>query len=448
MSNNDKIYDLFKRNEHKLSKKPSRRAWERLEDRLDRHEHSISSNNGWARYASMVASLLLLVTIAVVLTMKTQDNTPQFASNDIILEDLPTAPTSSQQFHKIVEYQNEYKNRERRIVEGNYSQKNLKLKGDKTYTHNWKNIPNEAIAFNDVKKESKPSPKVNEISEIANVENIETSDLNALQVETVNITQIAEAVDLLVEKEEEIMPSAPIPIFEEEKSSSNTETTSSGSSVPPGSVAPTSKPSPSSAGGGGYADDMVVVESKMAKEEVAAKKDRTADYDINTNQEGYYLNDNKAKENTDEINLNIFRWILGNWEQNINGSSSTEEWKKIDEKVFKGKGYLTVNNVTLFSEKLELRKTNKGIFMIVSLDKSKKKIKYQLDSYNDSFAVFKNNKIDYPNQITLYKLSDNSFSLIMHNGDKTKMTAEQYDHFRNRNQFEKDKIIRILSKKK
>ena len=62
MKDNDKIYELFRRHEHKLDEKPSRRAWERLDARLDRHD-ARRVGPGWFKYGGMVAAVAIIATV-------------------------------------------------------------------------------------------------------------------------------------------------------------------------------------------------------------------------------------------------------------------------------------------------------------------------------------------------------------------------------------------------
>ena len=123
MKEKEKIYELFRQNEHKLTERPSSRAWERLEGRLDSHHQrrrQRHSSMGWFRYGGMVAAVLLLVATASILMMQTKTaGAPQFATTDMetSLQDKPVADNDSK-YLRIVQYQNEYhKDFGSRIVE-------------------------------------------------------------------------------------------------------------------------------------------------------------------------------------------------------------------------------------------------------------------------------------------------------------------------------------------
>lgn len=65
MSQNDKIYDLFRRNAHQLDEKPSSRVWERLETKLNQ-EKSLKKGTKRTlvlRYSGIAAAVALMVAI-------------------------------------------------------------------------------------------------------------------------------------------------------------------------------------------------------------------------------------------------------------------------------------------------------------------------------------------------------------------------------------------------
>ena len=427
MSDNDKIYELFRRHEHKLDEKPSRRAWERLDARLDRHD-ARRVTPGWFKYGGMVAAVLILVVTATMLTLNTQMENEQFASlekSDAMespLLDFETAGNNDD-YLRIVAYQKEYKNRGSRITEQEMAG-NLKPRGSKTKKASSPTMSvdvDQAIAANDIIEEA---PEM--LYEDAEDEMI-VQDIAPVEKPTAMEEKAEEAI-----KEES-------KVAEVEKKKLTTEANApvKATATAPGMPEPIA---PSvAAGNAGYEVEM--------KEEVRSAKsnigivEESVSYDVNAEDDSYAGMD--AKE---DLSLTSFEWVLGSWKGNINGSESTEKWTKIDASTYKGKGTLKVGGTTLFSEKLEIKKTSVGTYLTVSLDKKNKRVAYRMTSNEGGTIVFENRSVSYPQKIVMKKNANNSFSMTMQNGSTESLDSNQIQYLENRNSIVGEKLIRSLKK--
>ena len=92
------IEELFRANQHKLTERPSRQAWEKLEGRLDKHRgrHRIGRGN----YYKMVAALAFLVVMVGALSLSTKNKAARNAAVD--LEEMDTS--HSQEALQVVEF--------------------------------------------------------------------------------------------------------------------------------------------------------------------------------------------------------------------------------------------------------------------------------------------------------------------------------------------------------
>lgn len=72
MKNNKDISDLIRENQHKLNERPSPRAWEKLESKLDNHHQK--SRTFLYRKLAMAAAVVALVAVISLLAVVTQSN--------------------------------------------------------------------------------------------------------------------------------------------------------------------------------------------------------------------------------------------------------------------------------------------------------------------------------------------------------------------------------------
>src|SRR5690606_25908045 len=79
--------------------------------------------------------------------------------------------------------------------------------------------------------------------------------------------------------------------------------------------------------------------------------------------------------------LSDLNWVLGKWQ--VNESNNFEEWEKIDDHLFRGKGYVVKNNDTLITETIEIVRQGKELFYIpvVSGQNEGKPIPFKLISH-------------------------------------------------------------------
>jgi len=95
MEDDNKLFDLFRENEHKLHEFPSNNAWRRLEQRLDAHRRR--TRIAMLRPYAMAASLVLLVGMIALITWVSDTMQQERSQGDARfaqLEDLPPASGS------------------------------------------------------------------------------------------------------------------------------------------------------------------------------------------------------------------------------------------------------------------------------------------------------------------------------------------------------------------
>ncbi len=484
MEEKDKIYDLFKRNEHKLEQKPSHRAWDRLESRLEKFEaEEVSSPPAiqpWYRYGGMVAAVLIMVVTASTLYINTNMNSSdkaQFASADsnIALSPLQDLPNlgSKNNFLKIVQYQKEYKdNFEQKISEGEvgweliprktFAVKKRAIAGNKPEKNNNKKSTASKKTFAEVEI-AKEIPELEETAVLSDFgtkfnhfspepQNNGKKVIAETSVQTTSAK--TDAKELLKDRDDERVEEEYAEKIKEDKVMADAivsaptvtapiRTHQSTSTVVP-SPAPASAQDVSGNVGNG---DYKTMDDAEIKEEITAIADEAegyVSYDMNTETLESVVVETEKNENA----LDIFEWLIGSWEENTANGISMEKWEKVDDTTIKGEGQLVANGVTIFKEKMEIRKTNKGIFLFISLEKNNKKTKYKLISQTGRELIFENNKVDFPQQLVMYKNSKNDFTTIMQNSNISNTGGASPDNYlQNRNQIMNQKVSRKMKRK-
>lgn len=104
--------------------------------------------------------------------------------------------------------------------------------------------------------------------------------------------------------------------------------------------------------------------------------------------------------------LSDLNWFLGKWQ--INESKSYEEWKKMDDNLFKGVGYKIRKNDTLVTETIEIVQRGKDLFYIptVTGQNDGKPVEFKLVSYKKGKIIFENKNHDFPQRIIYIKTGD------------------------------------------
>ena len=98
-------------------------------------------------------------------------------------------------------------------------------------------------------------------------------------------------------------------------------------------------------------------------------------------------------------------WVLGKWQ--VNKSTSFEEWTKVDNHLYRGKGYKVRKNDTLITETIEIVQRGKTIFYIpaVSDQNDGQPVEFKLVSKKSKELVFENKTHDFPQRIIYMKTS-------------------------------------------
>lgn len=118
----------------------------------------------------------------------------------------------------------------------------------------------------------------------------------------------------------------------------------------------------------------------------------------------YDFRKNKIKN----VGLNDMRWLIGNWEMNIEGSKLYENWEKNDKK-YSGKSFMTLETDTLFSELMSLEIQDNLLCYVVSVknQNNNQAVVFKYKEFIDNEFRFENPEHDYPQRIVYKKINSN-----------------------------------------
>ena len=105
--------------------------------------------------------------------------------------------------------------------------------------------------------------------------------------------------------------------------------------------------------------------------------------------------------------LSDLNWVLGQWQ--VNESNNFEEWEKVDDGLYRGKGYQVRKNDTLITENINIVQKGKEVYYVPSVTDQNdgKPIEFKLVSKNAGKIVFENKNHDFPQRIVYVKIGNN-----------------------------------------
>lgn len=117
------------------------------------------------------------------------------------------------------------------------------------------------------------------------------------------------------------------------------------------------------------------------------------------------------------ITIKNFHWLVGTWKSTTNQGISYEIWKKENDTLLSGHGYVISNADTVFSEKLKLVQRNADLFYIpeVSDQNNSKPIFFKFMEFDKGEYNFVNKDHDFPQRIT-YKNPQPDFLCVRIDG--------------------------------
>jgi len=415
------IFDLFRRNQHKLDERPSNDAWERLESRLDDHQKR-SRPSLLYRQMTMAAAVLLLIGLVSVLSLYMNPARDGMANIELtpapkILEDLPVYTDAGGGKYRMVEYQRRINTNPRSIPEGGVHKKLVAQTNTPIITNDHHHIAMDTPT-KDIHSSSHGATSVSAYETVAStttsspIEQPETESVIAMNMEEMEKSEGMPEVDHAYDVSTSTYSEEEMVLKEKAEEAKKEEAHK-------------------------YAD-------RKAKSKKARKQERTASsaapkrtLDAATNAIEFISEENQP-------GLDQFNWLIGKWTGNANEAQSVEQWRQTDEFTIEGKGYLIVNGKTTFTEEMSIQKIGQDLYYMLILDNTGQQVRYKLKTYQNQQAVFENNEVAFPKQVILNKTDNNEFSTILQNAKPVDINRSQQSYFSNRNFIRPEQVERNL----
>ena len=408
----DYIEDLFRNNEHLLEEKPPRRAWSKLEDKLD-FEKAQSSRRIY-RYISTAAAVIAIVSMVSAIALFQNDafdgHTQAIAMNE--------EATTNQEFS----------------VNDNASDWRKEYAPEAMEEIETEAVEMESIVKDEVAKEViepiaevKTVPKTKE--NLARKTTVPAKKKNIVEKPVIAANKSTKKIEPVVEEEVEEkiakIVSAPTTIkptiVETEKM------TTVGKSKPNIGTQPVSNVSEPA------------INARMAEIETATESSNAMPQSTYSNDSGYTKSKKKKAQNPV---ISDFHWLLGSWKNATTKGLSYEKWEITGRNSLAADGYLIQYSDTLFIEKMEIKQVKSKIYYIANLNGSKTPLKFELKSLVNNIATFENTKNTFPKEVILRKDGKNNF-VITYEEEMNKLQEQQLQY---RNDIYKAKASRRMSR--
>jgi hypothetical protein len=123
--------------------------------------------------------------------------------------------------------------------------------------------------------------------------------------------------------------------------------------------------------------------------------------------------------------INQFEWLLGDWKGTQGPATLTESWKKVDETLMLGEGYVIMNGDTAVTELLRIQKIGRFWTYIPIINKGQPVLFTLIESANDKW-VFENKEHDFPQRIVYTRKPDGSLLAWIEGEMNGKQMKDEY----------------------
>lgn len=390
----DYISNLFKDNEHLLEEKPSRRAWAKLEEKLD--QDKVRSTRRIYRYISTAAAVIAIVAMVSAIAL--------FKNGNSLVADNQTVTVENQQQKELAmtkagsDWRKEYAPETLEETE----QTAVAEKGDriakKSSQTERQPIITDNASYDKKQEQVSPStqpnftPKAKTKSGSTPFATPTRPSSPEIQVESANASR-----EVIGEKIKRHLPPAPASNMSDDT-------------------------------------DYEAIKRKAEREAKIAKNHATK-------KEYQTTRPKSDKTNTKEITkitIADFQWLTGAWSNTTPDGVSYEKWTKTDKNTLKAKGYLIQNGDTTFVESMQIKKIKNKIYYVSNFGTDKSSTKFELTNYHNGVATFENKKSKSPTKVVITKNENNSFTITFQEAITPKL---QY-----RNNIENARATRNMSR--
>jgi hypothetical protein len=121
-------------------------------------------------------------------------------------------------------------------------------------------------------------------------------------------------------------------------------------------------------------------------------------------------------------------WLLGKWENNVDGGILSENWKRLNDSTFQAESFFIKDKDTLHFESITLQQKGEELFYNATVkgQNDDKSVPFNLTSETDKKLVFENPKHDYPQKITYTLINKDSLVAEISGIQQGKPSSEKF----------------------
>jgi hypothetical protein len=118
----------------------------------------------------------------------------------------------------------------------------------------------------------------------------------------------------------------------------------------------------------------------------------------------------KNSESNEKEKIKSANWLLGKWENKVDESSLSENWKKLNDSTFQAESFFTKDKDTLHFETITLQQKGENLIYSATVkgQNNDKPVSFNMTSETEKKLVFENPKHDYPQKITYTLINKDS----------------------------------------
>jgi hypothetical protein len=136
----------------------------------------------------------------------------------------------------------------------------------------------------------------------------------------------------------------------------------------------------------------------------------------------------KNSESNEKDKIKKTDWLLGKWENKVDGGILSENWKRLNDSTFQAESFFIKDKDTLHFESITLQQKGEELFYNATVkgQNDDKSVPFNLTSETDKKLVFENPKHDYPQKITYTLINKDSLVAEISGIQQGKPSSEKF----------------------
>ncbi|MDX1942709.1 MAG: DUF6265 family protein [Saprospiraceae bacterium] len=147
------------------------------------------------------------------------------------------------------------------------------------------------------------------------------------------------------------------------------------------------------------------------------------------------------------VSMSDFKWLEGEWKQDINGRQARESWEVADNQGLKGQGFLIESNGEYtYLDPMRIYIAGGKLYFETVFESKQQPVRYTLRHFFADKIIFENKEVEFPQQVIFEIQSPNMYSIIFQNEAYLDMNDAAATYLSQRNTIVPQRILRILER--